>query len=67
ETLRRDGFYFYPQSYPVDGEMTYGETIITKQYIEEHWTDRFDIVDVGMNGISPYQSIIVLRKKARPH
>ncbi|PAY04831.1 hypothetical protein CK489_29880 [Bradyrhizobium sp. UFLA03-84] len=67
ETVRRDGFYFYPLSYPVDGEMTYGETIITKQYIEEHWTDRFDIVDVGMNGISPYQSIIVLRKKVRPH
>ncbi|MGF6309322.1 hypothetical protein ABIB82_002624 [Bradyrhizobium sp. i1.8.4] len=63
ETVARDGFYFYPQSYPVDGEMTYGETIITKRYIEEHWTERFDLVDVGMNGISPYQSIIVLRKR----
>lgn len=63
ETIRRDGIVFYPQSLEVDGAMTYGETIITRKYIEENWTDRFDLIDVAMNGIAPYQGIIVLRKK----
>jgi hypothetical protein len=43
--------------------MTYGETIISRKYIEKNWTDRFDLIDVAMNGISPYQGIIVLRKR----
>ena len=44
-------------------EMTYGESIITLPWIEEHSSDEFEITDVAMMTADIYQVVVTLRKK----
>ena len=47
-----------------EGDMTYGDTVISQTYIEENWTDLFEIVEVGFLTGDMHQVPIALRKRA---
>jgi hypothetical protein len=54
------GFAFLPiPRPPVDGEMTYGDTSISLEYIAAHWTD-WTVVGTDLNLIDRYQVIVYL-------
>ena len=69
ERLQREhdsrGFAFLPIAIDelgtVDGQPTFGETTISLQYVATHWTD-WQIVDMDLNLIDPYQLILFLKK-----
>lgn len=46
-----------------EGEMTYGDTVISLPYIEQNWTDLFEIAEIGLLTGDMYQVPIALRKK----
>ncbi len=46
-----------------EGEMTYGDTVISYPYIEENWTDLFEIAEVGVQTADMYQVPIALKKR----
>lgn len=46
-----------------EGEMNYGDTVVSLPYIEENWTDLFEIVETGFLTGDMYQVPIALRKK----
>ncbi len=57
-------FVFHPDNLPpIDGEITYGEAIIPSTYIEQRWTDTFDLMEVGTFNSDPYQVPVVLKKR----
>jgi SAM-dependent methyltransferase len=68
--FRRDhdnrGFAFQPLEIAelgtVDGLPTFGETSISLKYVEENWT-HWQIVDMDLNLVDPYQLILFLRRK----
>lgn len=54
------GFAFLPhQRAPIDGDITYGDTSISFEYIVAHWTD-WTIVRTDLNLVDPYQVIVYL-------
>jgi SAM-dependent methyltransferase len=59
------GEYVYlPYNLPsVDGEVPYGEAVIPVAYIEKHWTDRLEIVDMASSLSDPYQLPVILRRR----
>ena len=60
------GFAFdpHPKLTPAaDGEVPYGDTTISPQYIARHW-QKFELIEVDVNALSPEQIIVVLRKRA---
>ncbi|HKY37038.1 MAG TPA: class I SAM-dependent methyltransferase [Polyangiaceae bacterium] len=45
-----------------DGEVPYGDTTISPQYVAKHWSE-FELVDVDVDALSPEQILLVLRKR----
>lgn len=46
-----------------EGEMTYGDTVISLPYIEKNWTDLFEIVEIGILTGDMHQIPVALRKR----
>jgi glycosyltransferase involved in cell wall biosynthesis len=60
---QEDGFVFIPHNRePVDGDITYGDTFISVDYIKMNWSD-WRIVETQINAIDPYQKLIVLKPR----
>lgn len=47
----------------VDGEVTYGETVITPAYIRRHWTEYFELVGFELLLSDPHQVVVALRPR----
>jgi SAM-dependent methyltransferase len=45
------------------GEITYGETVITPAYISEHWTELFELLEIGLLIGDPHQVVIAMRRR----
>lgn len=63
-----DPYLFVPhpvEDHPqFDGEeMNYGESIITLPWIEQNWSDEFEITDVAVMTADIYQVVVTLRKR----
>ena len=57
-------YVHHPYNLPaVEGEVPYGEAIIPLAYIEQHWTDRFEILEQANYESDPYQLSLVMRRK----
>jgi len=55
------GFAFTPHKRPkVDGEVTYGDTSFSIEYIQKNWTD-WKVIDYIVNCADPYQSLVYLQ------
>lgn len=52
----------HPQ-YGGDGEMDYGETVITMPYVRERWGDRFELLNVDLLLEDPEQVMLTLRRR----
>jgi SAM-dependent methyltransferase len=71
EQFRRDhdarGFAFQPIEVvglsTADGQLTFGEASMSLKYVEENWT-QWQVVEVDLNLIDPYQLILFLKKRA---
>lgn len=68
EVLAGPAYLFVPHGedgHPqYDGtEMSYGEAVITRPWIEQNWTDGFEIVDVSVMLGDIYQVAVTLKKK----
>ncbi len=46
-----------------EGEMTYGDTVISLPYIEQNWTDLFEIAEISFLTGDIYQVPIALKKR----
>jgi SAM-dependent methyltransferase len=46
-----------------DGEITYGETVVTMGYVREHWTGLFELLDSDLLLGDPYQVMLTLRRR----
>jgi SAM-dependent methyltransferase len=46
----------------VDGEVTYGETVVTPAYIRRHWTELFELVAFELLLSDPHQVVVALRR-----
>jgi SAM-dependent methyltransferase len=60
--IAEHGFCCHANAYAVDGESTYGWTVITMKYIRSHWTDRFEILDTTLFSPTPGQLLVTLRR-----
>ncbi len=45
-----------------DGEIDYGETVVTLAYMRERWAPRFELAEVGLLLDDPYQVVVTLRR-----
>ena len=45
------------------GEMTYGEAVITRAYIEERWSELFEVVGFDLLIADPYQVMVTMRRR----
>jgi SAM-dependent methyltransferase len=60
----RTGYAFVPHNLPpIDGEITYGDSSLTLDYIRGRWP-RWSIAAVDWNLVDPYQLIVFLRPSA---
>jgi SAM-dependent methyltransferase len=58
-------YHFAPMPFPpVDGKLRYGNTVITRGYMERNWTEMFEILEAQLMLDDPYQVPIVLRKRS---
>lgn len=58
------GFQFVPHDIPPeDGEITYGDTVITIEYVERNWAPMFDLREVGTLPDDPDQVVVVVQKR----
>jgi SAM-dependent methyltransferase len=58
------GYAFSPGNIgPIDGEITYGETTISRAYMDRNW-QAWEILEGDWNHSSPYQLVWVLQKRA---
>lgn len=58
-----EGFAFTPHNRaPIDGDITFGDTSISINYIKKHWVD-WDFIDYKINTIDPLQVIVFLRPR----
>jgi hypothetical protein len=49
---------------PAEGEVPYGEAVIPLAYVDKHWTEMFDIVEVSPPSLSdPYQIPVAMRPR----
>jgi len=59
----KPGYIFAPnKNFVVDGEYTYGHSVMSKGYIKKHWGKYFKIVDAKFQAFDPYQIVIILAK-----
>jgi hypothetical protein len=52
----------HPQ-YGGEGDMDYGETVITMAYVRQHWSERFDLLEVDLLLEDPEQVMLTLRRR----
>lgn len=52
----------HPQ-YGGEGEMDYGETVITMPYVRERWADRFELLETDLLFEDPEQVMLTLRRR----
>ena len=45
-----------------EGEIDYGETVITLAYMRERWSSWFDVVEVTLLLDDPYQVMVTMRR-----
>ena len=63
DTHRRTGYAFFPHNRaPIDGEVTYGDTSMSLDYIATSWTD-WEIVGIDHNSIDGLQVLVFLRPR----
>lgn len=62
-TIERDGFWCHANMYPVDGEFTFGETVMNLSYVRSKWKDRFELLDTSIFSPSAGQTLLTLRRK----
>lgn len=61
ERHHRLGFAFMPhQREPIDGDSTYGDTSMTLDYIETHWTD-WRVLGTHHNPADPWEILVFLQ------
>jgi trans-aconitate methyltransferase len=48
------------------GEMTYGETVVSLDYVRERWSDRFALLDVDILLADLFQVVLTLRRGSTP-
>jgi SAM-dependent methyltransferase len=48
------------------GEMTYGETVVTLDYVRERWSDRFALLGVDILLGDLFQVVLTLRRGSTP-
>ncbi|MCB0865933.1 MAG: class I SAM-dependent methyltransferase, partial [Solirubrobacterales bacterium] len=54
----------HPQEGSVaEGEMTYGDCVISLPFVRESWGDRFDLLDVHVTSEDIYQVAVTLRRR----
>lgn len=59
----RHGFAFFPHNRaPIDGDVTYGDTSISLDYIKARWTD-WEVVGIDHNRGDYYQMLVLLRPR----
>ncbi len=62
----RTGYAFVPHNLPpIDGEITYGDSSMTLEYIRGRWK-RWSIAAIDWNMIDPFQLILFLRPTTKP-
>ena len=60
---QEDGFVFVPHNRkPIDGDITYGDTFISVDYIKKKWRD-WCLVNSQINAVDPHQRLIVLKPR----
>jgi SAM-dependent methyltransferase len=47
----------------VDGEVTYGETVVTPAYIRQEWTEQYELLDFELLLSDPHQVVVALRPR----
>ena len=45
-----------------DGQIDYGETVLTMPYLRERWSSRFDLLEVNVPLDDPYQVMVAMRR-----
>jgi SAM-dependent methyltransferase len=67
--LREPRYIYLPhlveEGHPLhdEGATTYGDTVISLPYIEENWTDLFEIAEIGVLTGDMYQVPVAIRKR----
>ena len=57
------GFAFVPhQRVPIEGDITFGDTSISLDYVRRHWTE-WDLSGQKVNDLDPYQLVLFLRPR----
>lgn len=58
---REEGFAFVPHKRaPIDGDITYGDTSMTLEYVAERWPD-WKIVETEVHSYDPHQRVVYLQ------
>ncbi len=52
----------HPQ-YRGDGQIDYGETVVTMSYVRERWSAQFELLEVDLIVEDPYQVMLTLRRR----
>lgn len=71
EALKQPRYVFVPhaaeghpqQGAEDEGEMTYGDCVISLPFVKERWSDRFELLDVHVTSEDIYQVAITLKKR----
>jgi SAM-dependent methyltransferase len=68
-TVAAPGFFFVPHAaspshpqYGGEGEIHYGETVITPAYMREQWSSLFTVLGVDLLLDDPYQVVVTLKR-----
>jgi SAM-dependent methyltransferase len=67
--LARPRYLFAPHAgeahpqYQGQGEMYYGETVITLAYVRERWSELFELLDADLLIDDPFQVVLTLRRR----
>ncbi len=60
---RQTGYAFFPHNRaPIDGEITYGDTSVSLDYVATSWTD-WEIVGTDRNSVDSLQVLVFLRPR----
>jgi hypothetical protein len=49
--------------YRGDGQIDYGETVVTMRDIREHWSRRFELLEVDLLLEDPHQVMLTMRRR----
>jgi len=58
-----NGFVFIPHNRePIDGDITFGDTTISIDYIKDNWTE-WQLINYTINSIDPYQVVVLMKPR----